>query len=204
MTNFMHHASGGLATQFWSVGMASEGSISEGAAETAWGNAWHAFMTDASVSALYPGSVTLTETYSTTVDSTWHQTTVTRSTWSDAGSNAGVSMPPQIAVGVTWRSSYATRYGRGRWYLPPLSGGELAADGYWTSAAVSALATALGTLYGSLVTAGLQPVLVSRRAGLRTTAYSVRPIQSADMPNKAVVQKRRGDKLVPTRTTITL
>lgn len=204
MTDFMHHASGGLATQFWSVGLASSGSITEGAAETAWGNAWHAFMTDASVSALFPTTVTLTETYTTTVDGTWHQTTVTKSNWTDAGTSAGVSMPPQVAVGVTWRSAYATRYGRGRWYLPPMDGGQLAADGYWGATQMTTLATALGTLYSSLVTAGLSPLLVSRRNGLRTTAYTTRSIASADMPNKAVIQKRRGDKLVPTRTTISL
>jgi hypothetical protein len=74
--------------------------------------------------------------------------------------------------------------------------------GHLLSANATTIATALGVFFTGLVTAGLSPTLYSRRAPISgPPIYGTRAITSGSLPAILSVQHRRGDKLVPTRTT---
>jgi hypothetical protein len=208
VTFFLHKVNGNLSSgQPWSTGLVSSGSISEGAANTAWAGAWSTFMGTAAVNALFRTSVTITLASTSTASSTFRQTTVTRANLALAGTAVTDELPDFCAMVLTLRSSSATKYGHGRMYLPaPVAAGLSAGTGgHMLSGTMTAMSAGLSALLTSLVTAGLSPILVSRRATLSgQPQYSTRNVVAADMPNILTVQHRRGDKIVPARTTVTL
>lgn len=197
-------AGGTLNSSFpWSFSMVMSSSEGESAVETA----WHASITDmigsTGLVALIPADTALTYTYSSTLDSTFHQTTKTQTNATLPGTG-GASLPYHVAEVVTWRTSFATRYGRGRWYLPPLTTAAMAAGGYILSS------TAQGdivTAVNAAITAWsgvLNPVLLHRK-GTRSGPgpLSTDPIVGGDVPNGLDVQRRRADKFTPARTSLT-
>ena len=207
MTFFLHKANGVQSSGgFWSFGLVTQGSISEAAAETAWSGAVNTFFTGTVGTTYYSTGTELAETSTSTASSTFRQTTKTVTPHSTAGGSGDPMLPEFCSVVASLYSAAATRYGHGRWFLPSPSTGILASDtsGHFDSTAVTAFATALSTLFGSLSTAGLSPVLVTRKPTLTGAAqYSTRAIVRGAVGNQADVQKRRGDKIIPVRTAFT-
>lgn len=204
MTNFMHKANGiAQSGMFWSFGLASTGAISEAAAETAWGNAVVAFFAGAGVGALYRTDTTLTQTSTSTASPTWRQTTIHRTPHSTSGLATTQQLPDFCCPTVTLRTASATKSSHGRWFLPPPAAAAMSMSlgPKISSASMTTLSTAIATLFNSLATAGLSPVIVTRKATLGgLPAYTVQAIVSRDMSNLMAVQHRRGDKVVGTRT----
>lgn len=205
MTNYLHKASGVLSSgAFWSFGLKSTGSISESAAETAWSSAVNAFFATAGVAALYSTGMELTATSTSTASSTWKQTTITRTSHTAAGSAATQELPDQDAMIVTYRSANATKSGHGRWFLPAPVAAALAVGtgGHLSTGSTTTLTGALATLRNSLVTAGLSPVILTRKATLSgLPAFNTQAVTTWELVHTLGVQTRRGDKLVPLRTT---
>jgi hypothetical protein len=203
MAFYLHTASGLLGGSFpWSITAVSESSATEAAAQTAWDAGMVAMWTSAGLNALIPSSTTLTETTTSTANASFKQTTKTVSTHSDAGTGTG-SLPFQVAEVVTLRTAKFTKYGHGRWFLPALAPAALATAGnLLSSTAQGDIVTAVNaafTAFGST----LQLQVLHRKATLTGPgALTTDAIISGDVSDKFVIQRRRGDKLVPTRSAI--
>jgi hypothetical protein len=205
MPFYLHTAQGLLGAAFpWSISAVSSSSSSEAAAQTAWDAGVVALWTSSGLAGLIPTTTTLTETSTSTANAAFKQTTLTKNTHSTAGTGTG-SLPYQICEVVTLRTAQATKYGHGRWYLPALAPAALATAGNLLSAtaqgdivtAVNALFTAIGST--------LQFQILHRRGTLHGPgALTTDAVTSGDVSNKFAIQRRRGDKLVPTRSTITV
>jgi hypothetical protein len=76
---------------------------------------------------------------------------------------AGVGLPPQCAMSVTEKT--ASRPSWGRFYLPAPVASVVAAEGLINSTTVTALAAATVTLYNTMRTAHLLPVVFGRARG---------------------------------------
>lgn len=205
MANFLHTAFGDLGTGFpWSVRMVSTSADSEAAAEAAWHAGFLALWNTAGFLALMPTTTTFTGTSTSTANSTFHQTTKTSTLATVAGTSASPALPFQTSLIVTLRTAQATRWGRGRIYLPGLADSALATTGYvWSAAAMTAVQTALNNAFVQW-TGPLQFQILHRRNTLTgPAANTLTPVSGADASNKPAVQRRRGDKFVPARTTIT-
>lgn len=208
MTFFLHKISGLVSSgQFWSTGMISSGAITEGAAETAWGGAWHTFFTTAGVAALYSTSMHYTASNTSTASALFKQTTITRSTHADVGTAATQELPDYCSMVITSRVGAGDKSAHGRLFLPAPVAAALAVGtgGHLAAGSVTTFVTNLNTLFATLVAAGLQPVILTRRStrsGLG--ALSTRPWSFYDMGNLLHVQKRRGDKVVNVRVNGTI
>jgi hypothetical protein len=204
MPNYLHKAGGTLEGGFpWSIGMVSTSSDGEAAAQTVWDNGVVAMWGNAAFNALMPAGSVLTYTSTSTASPTFKQTTKTQNTHNTPGT-ATAGLPFQAAEVVTWRTAQATKWGRGRWYLPTIGTGALATAGFVLSAtAVSDIVTAVNA--GLTVWVGaLNFQVLHRKATLDGPgADTLTPIASGDVSNKLVIQRRRADKYVPTRTTLT-
>jgi hypothetical protein len=205
MAFYLHVAQGTLGGSFpWSITAVSESSATEAAAQTAWDAGMVAMWTSAAFNALIPTTTTLTETSTSTANASFKQTTKTISTHSDAGTGTG-SLPFQIAEVVTLRTTKYTKYGHGRWFLPALAPAALATGGNVMSttaqADIVAAVNAAFTAFGST----LQLQVLHRKATLTGPgALTTDAVVSGDVSNKFVIQRRRGDKLVPSRSAITV
>ena len=204
MPNYLHKAGGTLSGGFpWSIGMVSTSSDSESAAQTVWDNGIVAMWDTAAYNALVPSGTTLTYTSTSTASAAFKQTTKTTTTHSTAGT-ATQGLPFQAANVVTWRTASFTKWGRGRWYLPSLGSSGLATAGYvLSSTAVSDIVTAVNAGLAVWV-AALNFQILHRKATLSGPgALTLTPIASGDVSNKLVIQRRRADKYVPTRSALT-
>jgi hypothetical protein len=205
MPNYLHTASGTLGGTFaWSFTSKSTSSSAEAAAETAWGGGIAAMFGSGGFNGLLASDVELTLTSTSTATADWKQSTITRTTHAVAGA-ATQSLPYQVGEVVTWRTDLATKYGRGRWFLPPMAVGALATDGFVLSAtAVTDIVTAVNAALASW--AGVLNLQILHRKGSiggAVAPLSISPIATGDVANKLVIQKRRADKLVPTRSALT-
>jgi len=205
MPNYLHVAAGTMEGAWpWSFRWYSTSTVTESVAETSWSAGIAAMFATAGFLPMYGTQTVLTETSTSTMDSAWHQTTKTTTTHSQAGS-ATQSLPLHTAVVVTWRTANATRSGRGRWYLPALSVGSLATNGYvLSSTAVGEVVSAVNVFLGSIA-GTLNPVLLHRHGNKSGTlpALSTSPIISGDVGDGYDVQRRRGDKRVEARQSLT-
>jgi len=204
MPNYLHKAGGTLSGGFpWSIGMVSTSSDSESAAQTVWDNGIVAMWDTAAYNALVPSGTTLTYTSTSTASAAFKQTTKTTTTHSTAGT-ATQGLPFQAANVVTWRTASFTKWGRGRWYLPSLGSSGLATAGYVLSTtAVSDIVTAVNAGLTVWV-AALNFQILHRKATLSGPgALTLTQIASGDVSNKLVIQRRRADKYVPTRSALT-
>lgn len=205
MPFYLHQATGLLNAAFpWSIHSVSSSAATESAAQTAWDAGIVAMWNSAGFNALVPTGTTLTGTSTSTANASFKQTTKTSSSHSIAGT-ATTSLSYHTAEVVTFRSSQATKYGHARWYLPPLGTTALATGGYILSAATM---TSMQTAVNAFLTAirGTLTLVILHRKG---TLHGPGPLTTdniiaADMPNNLSVQRRRADKLVPTRTALTV
>lgn len=204
MPNYLHQAGGTLEGGFpWSIGMVSTSSDSEAAAQTVWDNGVVAMWNTAAFNALMAAGTVLTYTSTSTASPAFKQTTKTMNTHNTPGT-ATAGLPYQVGEVVTWRTAQATKWGRGRWYLPAMGVTSLAAAGFVLSAtAVSDIVTAVNA--GLTVWVGALNFQILHRKGTLSgpAADTLTPISAGDVSNKLVIQRRRGDKFVPTRTTLT-
>lgn len=205
MANYLHQAFGTIDSSFaWSVRMYSTSSESESGAETVWHNGFNTMWTTSAFLALFPTTVEWTGTYTSTMSTAWKQTTKTSTSASSAGTGTG-ALPFHTCEIVTWRSAQATKYGRGRWYLPCMAPAAVATAGYVLSTTaqgdiVTAVNAGLTTWLPSLTF-----VLLHRRATLTGPgALTTDNIVAGDVPNTFAVQRRRADKFVPTRSDLTV
>ena len=208
MTFFLHRAQGvSASSQPWSFTMVTQGSVSEGAAETTWGTAIAAFFGDATVKTYWSPDWELTQTATSTASATFRQTTQTRTTHAVVGTSTAPALPEHDAIIATFRTAYADKSAHGRWYLPGWTTTTLGTGtaGKVDATVVTNIAGALSGVMGDLVTGGLAPVILTRKGTVGGLApYTTRAISSGDVPNLFGVQGRRGDKIVPVRTSFSL
>jgi hypothetical protein len=204
MPNYLHKAGGTLSGGFpWSVGIVSTSSATESAAQTAWDSGFTTFWGTSAFNTLMPSGTILTYTSTSTASAAFKQTTKTTTTHSTAGA-AAQGQPFQTAMVVTWRTASATKWGRGRWYVPALGTGGLATAGYVLSTtAVADFVAAMNA--GLAVWVGTLNFQILHRHNTLSgpTALTLTPITTADVSNKLVIQRRRADKFVPTRSDLT-
>jgi hypothetical protein len=204
MPNYLHQAGGTLSTGFpWSIHMVSTSSDSEAAAQTVWDNGVVAMWGSTGFNALLPTGTTLTYTSTSTANGSFKQTTKTSNTHSTAGTGA-TAMAFGASIIVTWRTAQFTKWGRGRWYLPALDTLSFNTGGYYLStAATGDVVTAVNA--GLAVWVGALNFQVLHRKATLTGpgADTLTPIASGDVSNKLAIQRRRGDKFVPTRSALT-
>src|SRR5215469_8314877 len=158
MANFLHTAFGDLGTGFpWSVRMVSTSADSEAAAESAWHAGFLALWNTAAFLALMPSTTTF------------------------AGTSASPALPFQTSLIVTLRTAQATRWGRGRIYLPGLADSALASTGYvWSATAMTDVQTALNNAFVQW-TGPLQFQILHRRGTLTGPgANTLTPVSGAD------------------------
>jgi len=187
--NYLHTASGTLASSFsWSITAKSVSPGTEAATETAWAAGWAACFGLTAFKAEYAANVELTETSTSTATAMWKQSTITRTTHALPGT-ATQSLPYQTGFVVSLRTALATKFGRGRWFMPPTAVTSLDTGGFILSAAAAA-----------------NLVLLHRLApiGCGVAALSTTPVIGADLANKLVIQKRRADKSAIIRSEITV
>lgn len=204
MPNYMHQAKGTLVSgAFWSFGMNSSASISEAAAQTAWDSAVQGFYATAGVAALMDEGFTLTGTSTSTASTTWRQTTITRNTHTTHGTATTQELPDRAAMVVTMRTAYADKSGHGRMYLPAPVSAALAdgSGGHLSASSITTLTGALATFRTALTGAGLQPLVLTKKAtksGL--PAFNTRLVVEWELVSTLGGQRRRGDKIIPGRT----
>lgn len=204
MPNYLHQAGGTLEGGFpWSIGMVSSSSATESSAQTTWDAGIVAMWTLSGFAALVPAGTILTYTSTSTASAAFKQTTKTTTTHNTPGTGAA-GLPYQVGEVVTWRTANATKWGRGRWYLPPMTAASLATAGFVLATAsvteiVDAVNAALADWAGVL---NLQ-ILHRKNTLDGPTANTLTPITAGDVSNKLVIQKRRADKFVPTRADLT-
>lgn len=204
MPNYLHTAGGTLEGGFpWSIGMVSVSSDSESAAQSVWDSGVTTMWGTTGFNSLLPTNTILTYTQTSTANLSFKQTTKTQNTHSLAGTGA-TGLPFQVAEVVTWRTAQATKWGRGRWYLPPLGTLSLATGGFVLStAAVTDIVLAVNAGLAIWVSALNFQVLHRKNTLTGPVANTLTPIFSGDVSNKLVIQKRRADKFVPTRQSLT-
>lgn len=207
MAFYLAQVAGLLNTAFpWSMNSVLESSGSEAAVATAFNTAIRACFTNATLAPYIPTTVEITETSVSTASATFKQTTKTTTTATTAGTGTDAALPFRTCEIITFRTAFATKYGRGRWYFPPLGFNALAASGFEIlAAAQTALQDGLNAYFTS-VGSSYQHVILHRRAtaGGARAAYSTDVVTAADIPSTFATQKRRADKIVPSRLSVTL
>lgn len=207
MTYFLHQAGGTLPGGYpWSVRAVSEATSSEAAAESAWHTGWVSVFTNATLIAFFSTTTALTYTSTSTADPAFRQTTKTTTSVTEAGTSASEALPSQNCSIITLRTAFSTRWGRGRWYLPAPAVNALATTGpVYSTAYLDALAAALGTAFVSDWTPTLTLQILHKK-GTKSgpTALSLSPVTGCDVSNKPGIQRRRSDKLLPSRVTVSI
>lgn len=204
MPNYLHVVQGVIAGAFpWSMRIYSTSAATESVAQTNWNSGISAMFNTAAFFAMLPTGTNVTNSYTSTMDSNWKQTTKTSTTLAINGT-ATQALPYHVSEVITFRTAKATKYGRGRWYLPALATTALATAGGTLSATavgniVSAWNTGQGQWRGTL-----QFVLLHRRGTKGgVPALSTDNIITGDVPNGLDTQRRRADKFTPTRSALT-
>lgn len=198
MTIYLCTAQGLLNNSFpWSFRSYVVSGLSEASAATAFDNGIKAAWNNAGLNALIPASTKLSQTITATLDSSFHQ--ISETVVADNLVGTGVqALPYECAHVITWRTGFAQKMAHGRWFFPGLAVTALATNGYVLSAATqttmqTALNAYLTSIRGSLT-------MVIRHRKLGTTEN----VTKGDIPDVINVQRRRADKRVPTRVTLTV
>lgn len=188
-------ASGTTPGEQWSFTLHAEGNLSTADAATAFGDAltacWAAGMDD-----LTTPEVDLTLASVAALDpATDGQLTRAEVVLALTGVVDGEMLPFQCATVISLLTASATRHGRGRFYLPPLSATFLL-NGKLNSTAMTTLDTAWTAFFDSLNTDGVSPVVRNRTGHIST------PVTGARVGDVIDTQRRRRNKLVETYTAI--
>jgi hypothetical protein len=190
----------------WSMTSVLSSSGSEATVATAFDTAIRACFTNGTLAPYIPTTVEITETSVSTASATFKQTTKTTTTSTTAGTGTDAALPFGACEIITWRTANATRWGRGRWYFPPLGYNALAASGFeLLAAAQTALKDGMNA-YWTSVGSSYQHVILHKKAtkGATRAAYTTDVVVAADIPSTFAQQRRRGDKIIGSRMSITL
>lgn len=207
MAFYLAQASGLLNAAFpWSVNSVLSSNDTESTVAASFNTAFRLIWTNATLAPYIPTTVTIEETSVSTASSQFKQTTKTSTAASTAGTSTDVALPFHTCEIITFRTPYATKWGRGRWYLPPLAVNALAADGFSIlAAAQTALQDGLNAYFTSVGAVYTHAILHRRAtAGGGRTAFTTDQVSAADIPSTFAVQRRRADKLVPSRLSVTI
>lgn len=194
MALFRHVASGTYpGGEVWSFTLHTQGAPTLTAAETAWVAAINAGWA-AGLNARYSTQMSLTGTATASLDvATGKQISRVADVLALAGTAAAEPLPAQCALVVSLRSAFATRSGRGRFYLPAMSTGVMT-TGKVGGAAMTAIVAGIKALMDTLVAAGLTPCI------LNVTTHVTTVVTTFDIGNVIDTQQRRRNKLVEVRT----
>jgi hypothetical protein len=148
----------------WSMNSVLESSGSESAVSAAFNTAIRACFTNATLAPYIPTTVEITETSVSTASATFKQTTKTTVTATTAGTGTDAALPFRTCEIITFRTASATKWGRGRWYFPPLGFNALAASGFEIlAAAQTALVDGLNAYFTSVGSSYQHVILHTRR-----------------------------------------
>lgn len=207
MAFYLAQVAGTLNGSFpWSMNFVLTSNNVESAVATEFNTAIRAVFSNATLAPYIPTTVEITQTSVSTASSQFKQTTKTTTVGTTAGTSTSAALPYFTCEILTFRTPYATKWGRGRCYFPPLATNALAADGYSIlAAAQSAMQTAWNAYFTS-VGSNYQHVILHRKqtAGGGRTALTTDTISAADIPSTFAVQSRRADKIVPSRLSVTI
>lgn len=199
MPNFLHVISGTSSSGApWSCTARSTGAVTEAAAETAWGGAWHTFFSTAGVQALYSTTFHYLASSTSTATLLWKQSTITRTSHADAGTAATQELTDRECLVWQLVTGQALKSSHGRLNLPAPVAAALAVGtgGHLSAGTQATIGGALTTLRGTLTAAGLTLVILTRRptkSGL--AALSTIPINNGRLRVSLGTQRRRGDKI---------
>lgn len=166
---------------------------------TAIGLLWNGVASPAdSIKQLFNGTTGIDETVTTELDPlTGKNLGQIRNAEALVGTDAGASLPPQCATVVSCRTAKVTRAGRGRFFLPPMTVNKVD-TGRILAAAVTQSVTASQKMIQSLNGAGYTAIVYHRKT--RTSDN----ITSVDVGNVFDTQRRRRDKLIEVRTSLSV
>jgi hypothetical protein len=166
---------------------------------TAMGLLWNGVATPAdSIKQLVPTTVGCDATVADQLDPLTGKNDAQLSTLETlVGTNATDQWPAQDSVAVTLRTAKATKAGRGRFFLPPFSENE-ALGARITATAQGQIKTAAQKMIQSLNGAGYIVGVFHRLTILQDAVVSV------DVADVIRTQRRRTDKLIPTRSSATV
>jgi hypothetical protein len=207
MPYFQVSAQGLLNSVFpWSNNAIVESTESEAAVAAAFNTAYRAIFTNGTLAPYIPTTVEITETSASTMSPLFTQTTKTTTTATTAGTGTDGALGYRVSEIITFRTAQATRWGRGRWYFPSLGYNALAADGFSIlAAAQTALQDGMNAYFTSVAGAYVHQILHRRTVvGAFREAYTTDAVTGCDIPNTFANQRRRGDKAVPSRVTVTV
>jgi hypothetical protein len=207
MAFYLAQASGLLNSAFpWSMNFVLSSNNTESAVAATFNTAIRGVFTNAALDIYIPPTVSVTETSVSTASSQFKQTTKTINTAVTPGVSASISLPYQMCEILTFRTPFATKWGRGRCYFPPLAVNALAAGGFTILPAAQAALQTAWNAYFTAVGANYTHQILHRKApigGVRTP-FTTDQVATADIPSTFSVQTRRADKLVPSRLSVTV
>lgn len=207
MAFYLAQAAGELNSAFpWSVNAVLNSSNSEAAVATVWDTAFRGIFTNATLAPYIPTTVAVTETSVSTASASFKQTTKTTHSSSTPGTGTSAALPFHTCAVITFRTASATKWGRGRWYLPCLGTNALAASGFDMLAAAQTALSGAMTAYFTAVGSSYTHVILHRRAtaGGARAALTTDTVVAGDVSNAFAVQRRRADKLSVTRSSFTV
>jgi hypothetical protein len=204
---YLSQVSGTLAGSFpWSMNAVLSSTASESTVQTVFDGAIRGVFTNATFAPFIPTTVEITQTSTSTASANFKQTTKTRSSSVTAGTGTSPALPFHTCEIITFRSAFATKWGRARWYFPPLGDNALATTGFEMSSGAQTAMQGAFEAYFTAVGSTYQHVILHKNAtvGGGRGALTTDPVTAADIPASFAVQRRRADKLVPSRLTVTL
>jgi hypothetical protein len=196
MTIYRHTAKGISSGGQWSTSIHTSSAVAIAAASAGWATAWQTLW-----NGLAPPADNMDQLFATNVETlslvtsqldpvTGHQIARAEDDVTLLGTSAASTLPPQCSAGITWLSNLASKKGRGRMYLPPMSTSSLTA-GLINTASRAIIKAAADNLLAELTAATLAPVIFDR------TTLVATPITIPRVGNVVNTQRRRRDKLVP-------
>lgn len=207
MAYYLAQASGLLNGDFpWSVNSLLSSNNTESSVAASFDAAFRAIWTNATLAPYIPTTVTINATSVSTATSEFKQTTKTTTIATTAGTSTSIALPYHTCEIITWRTPYATKWGRGRWYLPPLAVNALDTDGFSIlAAAQTAIKDGMNAYFASVGSAYTHQIKhIKETKGGTRLPFSADQVSAADIPATFAVQRRRADKLVPSRISITI
>jgi hypothetical protein len=207
MAFFLAQAAGTLASSFpWSINSVIESNAAEATVADSWSGAITALFETTSLRAYIPTTVEVTSASVSTATAAFKQSTKTTQSLAIAGTGTSVALPYHTCEVVTFRTALATRYGRGRWYLPPLGTNAMDTDGFSLLPAAQTALQAGMTAFFTSAASGFTMVILHRKATLNggRAADTTDAVTACDIPSAFAVQRRRADKLAETRLSVSV
>lgn len=202
MTNFRCSVEGLIGGSFpWSNRIHVSGATAESTLAVDFAAAVTALYTTATngLQNFMSADVTITGILVCTLNATMHQTTGTPEALTIAGTDANPSLPWDTSEIITWRSAQRTKYGHGRWFLPPFAEDQIASH-VIKPATTAKMKLVLDPFFEAFGSAGVVPFLYNSRARKDgTPPYTITNVINYDISDKPARQRRRVSKIVPTR-----